>query len=222
MIRLIPWTTAIAAALFAIGCAGADGTTSPDEDGQDSHIGSSSEAWTVTYPTYFGVNAAHGGSGGQHIIDMLCPANQVLIGVHGGYGNAIDRMGIICGTMNGNGAITGTNYLPTEVGGTGGNTYYGIPESNPYVQDAICPANRFVSGIAYGVGGGVITRIQLACSSVVSGALGYWQVAGNWSDGLQADNCNVYGGTNAVGGVRLSYQTLVDSAYTYCRELKNP
>ncbi len=92
-----------------------------------------------------------GGSGGSSY-DIRCAANEALVGLYGGAGTVVDRVGPLCVAIDGNGNWVGTPTQRGTAGGGGGEPY-----------ERVCANGTAVVGFS-GRSGSLIDGITLQCA----------------------------------------------------------
>jgi hypothetical protein len=100
-----------------------------------------------------GVGGGTGGSG-DGTYDITCGDGNVAVGIFGRSGSWMDRLGLICAPLDGDGNL-GATFQTDSTGGDGG-----MP------GDAICPADQVLVGIELWQDTTVVRRIDLHCQTV--------------------------------------------------------
>jgi hypothetical protein len=98
---------------------------------------------------FFGTTGAFGGTGGSDSGWQFCPGGFGAVGLQGGSGELVDRLGMICGLISNPTQQTTTSIF----GGTGGSSFFDT-----------CSAAGFLSGVA-GRAGKFVDRVQGLCRS---------------------------------------------------------
>ena len=101
---------------------------------------------------------AHGGGGGRPF-SISCPNGHVLVGVRGKAGARIDRVSLVCVSLNADGSWNGKSSVAGAAGGGGGSEY-----------SRECARGSAVSGIVLETGGEV-DAFNLACRRLVAGGV---------------------------------------------------
>ncbi len=102
---------------------------------------------------YNAVDAIGGSGGGAY--DLRCNANEALVGIHGGAGTRLDRVGASCVPIDGNGNWVGAPRQIGTAGGSGGGNY-----------ERTCPTGLAVVGFR-GRSGAVVDQITLQCAKLL-------------------------------------------------------
>lgn len=95
-----------------------------------------------------------GGSGGT-VSNVMCNANEVMVGVYGTYKSWMDNLGVRCVQVGIDGSWIGSPRNGPSRGGSGGDRSISIQ----------CPSGRAVTGIT-GAAGSYIHRIGLQCKTL--------------------------------------------------------
>jgi hypothetical protein len=133
-----------------------------------------------------------GGTRGS-VSDVMCNANEVMVGVHGTYKAWMDNLGVRCVQVGIDGRWIGSPRNGPSRGGTGGDRNLSID----------CPTGRAVTGIT-GAAGSYIHRIGLQCKTLgaearTSGSNSSVPAAGaTGGTSFPATSCDL-GGRPAIG-----------------------
>ncbi len=150
-----------------------------------------------------------GGSGGNRY-DLRCSADEALVGIYGGAGAVVDRVGALCVALNANGSWNSEPRTIGTAGGGGGSGY-----------DQRCPRNQVVVAFE-GRSGALVDQITLKCAALNSDGTAQTSIALHcqpWVDmaALPRVNesvpriCQRAGSTGRAGG-------LVDAFGITCRD----
>ncbi|WP_437487711.1 hypothetical protein WME75_07365 [Sorangium sp. So ce1014] len=97
-----------------------------------------------------------GGAGGAAVdisYEIPCGSGNVAVGIHGRSGGSIDRIGLMCAPLAGDGTL-GTAFQTVTAGGDGGSP-----------GTVLCPASQVLVGINIWVDS-LVYRIELLCQTI--------------------------------------------------------
>jgi hypothetical protein len=194
----------VAALITSSGCA-VDGTGQGSPSTEEGAVAASSAALTVSN-TPFSVGGWYGGGGGEEQPENYCDDGYVVVGFKGTAGTTMDNIGFHCAALNPDGTWKAT-YNSRPVGGTGGNAY-----------SAWCPPNTWVMQVSYDYQS-TVSQIAMRCGNGRS-ISGWMYVAGTPSEFIVGDDCNRFGGNNAMKGLFMFSHTYVDKVQTRCVALE--
>ncbi len=204
--KRVRMVTSIMCLGFVCGACGVDPTAPGGGEGEN--VGSTGEALTAS-STPFAVAGWHGGSGGDVYTEVYCDPGYVVVGFYGYSGATMDSLGLHCALFYKGSNTWQYTYNRPPQGGTGGNLFSGWCPPGSWVAQVLYEYNSTVSGIG----------MRCTNGSTIDG----WQwVGGNSNTYSAGDDCNRYGGSNAMKGVRMYSHTYVDEVQTECVALTSP
>jgi hypothetical protein len=195
-------TSAMIIAVASSACAVDTATPTPgaNEDGVSAE---SSEALSALNTPFMPSGAWYGGSGGDGPNRNFCEDGYVVVGFIGRSGATMDAIGLHCASFNPDGTWHAT-YNTVPVGGSGGNFY-----------SAWCPPNQWVKQVMYEYNS-TVNQLGMRCGDSSSIDPSWRSVAGTPSMYIVGDDCNRYGGNNAMKGLYMYNHTYVDRVQTWC------